>query len=242
MPAGVFKRDDNAANTSSVSAFSLGVFEVTQGQYKKVMGNNPSKFQGDDNRPVLGLNCYDCLVFCNRLSKLQGLTPVYSVKGSTDTETWGTPPEKEDQEWNAAVCNWEANGFRLPTNDEWLWAVMGAQDARNKSFPGSDGANSILDYAWTEENAAKTTHPAGSKKPNELGFFDMSGNAPEWLWDYRTKIPDVAHQDYRGSESGQFRSTRGGDYMNASKWALITGEASASSPEYRTGGLRLVKP
>ena len=103
---------------------------------------------------------------------------------------YGSIPTASDADWNAATADWDADGYRLPTEMEWMWAAMGAdQDAQpgamqdgvnvsgyDKDFAGDDGSNSIDDYAWYDDNSSSTTHPVGTKLPNELGLHDMSGN------------------------------------------------------------------
>ena len=132
--------------------------EVTQKLYKKVMGTNPSKFKGD-NLPVENVNWYDAVEFCNALSQKMGLTPVYSINGNDVTQ------------------NTSADGFRLPTVEEWQYAARGGQ---NYTYAGS---NNIEDVAWYSSNSESKTHPVAQKKPNGYGLYDMSGNVREWCWD-----------------------------------------------------------
>jgi formylglycine-generating enzyme required for sulfatase activity len=80
-----------------------------------------------DRRPVECVSFYEALVFCNRLSMLSNLTPVYSIGGSTNPKDWGIIPDDNDETWNAVVCDWNANGYRLPTLAEWYIASRAGQ-------------------------------------------------------------------------------------------------------------------
>jgi len=231
VPAGIFQRDENTANTSSVSAFYMSEKEITREQFEKVMGYDPSDTQYSLGKqdPVQMVNWYHALIFCNKLSMLEGLTPVYTINGSTDPAQWESVPlMKEDfhlptnntATWDAVTVNWNANGYRLPTEMEWMWAAMGADKDNpgkvnatgyNKKFAGSNGNNNIGDYAWYDKNSNNTTHPVGTKQPNELGLYDMSGNVWEWCWDWWTKnYPSGSTTNYKGAASGDDRVERGG--------------------------------
>jgi hypothetical protein len=120
----------------TVGSFLMGKYVVTQEQYLAVMGSNPSYFNGQPGpgeyweirdtpmgeaqgkRPVEKVSWYDAIVFCNKLSIKEGLTPVYSISGSTNPNTWGTVPEDINSIWNAVTWNHSANGYRLPTEAE----------------------------------------------------------------------------------------------------------------------------
>ena len=80
----------------------------------------------------------------------------------------------------------------------------------DKDFAGDDGSNSIDDYAWYSGNSSSTTHPVGTKLPNELGLYDMSGNVQEQTWDWKSDYPPGDLTDYRGTTSGAGRVVRGG--------------------------------
>ena len=138
-----------------VSSFFIAETEVTQELYQAVMGNNPSEFTGNDQRPVETVSWEDAIVFCNTLSGFLGLTPVYQ---ETDNEV---------------TMDETANGIRLPFESEWKRAARGGQNFR---YAGSDNLD---DVGWYRGNSGDTTHPVGQKQANGYGLFDLFGNVWE---------------------------------------------------------------
>lgn len=145
--------------------YSVMKTEVTQKLYKTIMRTNPSEFKGNYN-PVEKVSWYDAVEFCNALSEYLGYEPVYTRDGSSVT-------------WNE-----NANGFRLPTVEEWQYAAKGGE---NYKYSGSDNLDSV---GWYADNSGYGTHPVAQKKSNHYGLYDMSGNVCEWCWDsysYRSR-------------------------------------------------------
>ena len=147
--------------------YSMLKTEVTQEFYEFIMGENPSFFGGEKNLPVERVSWYGAVVFCNKLSEKKGLEPVYSVDGETDVSKW-------KDKFSYIAWNKKANGYRLPTVEEWQYAARGGQKFE---YSGSDNLDEV---GWYKENSGVKTHPVAQKKPNGYGVYDMSGNVREW--------------------------------------------------------------
>ena len=176
--------------------YEIQTTEVPQWLYTYVMGENPSYFKGD-NLPVEQVSWFDAIYFCNLLSEKKGYSPVYSVKGITDVKKWNYIPHKGNKIIGEIKSNFQRNGFRLPTFDEWEYAAQG----KNKwEFSESDII--LNDTDWIEKNSNKKTHPIASKKSNDSGLYDIKGNVAEWCW------------DNRWSDYSKYKTITGGSWLS----------------------------
>ena len=165
--------------------YYLGAFEVTQAQYSKLMGANPSKFQGDAignidsaNHPVDQVSWQDAVEFCKRLSEL--------------------PEERA-----------AGREYRLPTEAEWEYACR----AGSRAPFGFGGMELADDYGWFSSNCKGTSQPVGKKEPNAWGLYDMHGNVMEWCSDWGGDYPEGAVSDPTGPKEGYSRMIRGGAWL-----------------------------
>ena len=177
--------DDETQHEVTISKdYYLGVHEVTQAQYEKVTGANPSYFQGDEikgsssNHPVEQVSWEDAVEFCKKLSDL--------------------PEEKA-----------AGRVYRLPTEAQWEYACRAGSKT---AYSFGESSKSLGDYAWFNENSNDQTHPVGEKKANAWGLCDMHGNVFEWCGDWFNEYPKGAVSDPTGPKGGSGRMHRGGSW------------------------------
>ena len=179
---------EKPAHQVTLSSYSIGQTEVTQALWLAVMGSNPSRFTGNLQRPVEQVSWDDCQTFITKLNQMTG------------------------------------KNFRLPTEAEWEYAARGGNRSKGYKYAGS---NNIGDVAWFWRNSGDSyltgrewdadknnnrTHPVGSKSPNELGLYDMSGNVWEWCQDWYGSYSSEAQTNPTGPASGSRRMMRGGSW------------------------------
>ena len=216
--------DESPTHQVTLSSFAIGQTEVTQELWVAVMGSNPSWFNGTGNpnhgsshsddfginllRPVECVSWNDCQVFISRLNQITG------------------------------------KNFRLPTEAEWEFAARGGNLSQGYKYAGS---NNIDDVAWYGSNndeynptgiGGNGPQTVGTKKTNELGLHDMSGNVWEWCQDNYYIYNEEAQSNPVGSVSGSEHMTRGGSWLHKDRYCRVSNRAKSSSYSERMG-LRL---
>ena len=235
VEGGTFQRENQ---TVRVSGFSMGRYPVTQKEWTALMGSNPSNFKGD-NRPVECVSWYDAVEYCNRLSEKEGLTPAYTI--NKNRRDWNSRSDRDNVQWTVTL-NRNASGYRLPTEAEWEYAARGGNGS-----PGNyeySGSNNVDEVAWYNENSGGSTQEVGTKKPNSLGLYDISGNVWEWCWDWYGDYVSGSQTDPLGAASGVGRVLRGGSWIHYGQFARSACRDVIDNPSNRSYmiGFRLVRP
>lgn len=226
-PSGERQRNsDERQHSVSVSEFYADAYEVTQKDYERIMGENPSVFKGE-NLPVENVSYFDAIEYCNRLSELEGLEKCYAVSG-------------KDVSWNRS-----ANGYRLLTEAEWEYACRAGTNTifstgnwnnpRDMNYQGS--------YPYLiEENYVRRTNPnvqtgqvrgrpvaVDSFSPNSFGLYNMHGNVAEWVFDFYGEYDSSDSENPAGAKTGIYRVNRGGSFNDFGKH-LRSAYRSATNP------------
>ncbi len=258
--------DDSELAGKSVKTFYIGRTEVTWLEWKKVRSwasengydiGNVGAGSGDDH-PVRDVNWYDCVKWCNARSEMNGLTPVYMVKG----EVYRSREFGSDGSISVTQLA-EASGYRLPGEAEWEWAARGGIKSRGYKYSGSDNMNEVGWYCANSKGAEVDlgkellnnlsefmdlmtstkkaeilgggTWPVCCKNKNEIGIYDMSGNVREWCWDA-----------YDNGEMQLWNWIRGGSWIEKAVECANTSRVSSRTPPNNRGyeynfGLRIAR-
>jgi formylglycine-generating enzyme required for sulfatase activity len=204
IPAGSFemgsrhgREEEKPVHQVWIDSFLMDRHEVTQAEYKK-LGQieafpNPSHFKGAD-LPVEQVTWPQAARFCNARSRYEGLQPSYNE------DTGG--------------CDFEASGYRLPTEAEWEYACRAGTDT---DYSCGGEARKLGDFGWFADNSARKTHPVGQKKPNPWGLFDIHGNVAEWCQDIYDKgyYKACPEKNPRGPSEGNEYVLRGGSWKSS---------------------------
>lgn len=202
VPGGTFS---NGTSNVTVSSFVIDIYELTQASFESVMGSNPAIGYGTGpDYPVYKVSWFTAIEYCNRRSIQEGLMPCYSYSD------YGTIPSNWPSGWNTnnsnhtnVNCDWSSTGYRLLTEMEWMFAARGGNLSQGYTYSGS---NNVYEVAWTGGGS----HIVGTKLPNELGLYDMSGNVAEWVWDIFGPYASEDQINPTGPSTGLYRSFRGG--------------------------------
>ncbi|MBN1422190.1 MAG: formylglycine-generating enzyme family protein [Planctomycetes bacterium] len=179
---------DEDPHEVSVGAFLIDRCEVTQAEYERLMGKNPSRWTRPEN-PVEQIRWTDAVRYANARSREEGLAPAY------DEKTW--------------ACDFAADGYRLPTEAEWECACRAGTET---IYSFGDRPAPLKEHAWFKNNQTRSPQAAATRAANPWGLYDMYGNVWEWCndfyeEDYYKRSP---REDPRGPETGQTRVVRGG--------------------------------
>jgi formylglycine-generating enzyme required for sulfatase activity len=176
------------------------------------------------NHPAVHVSWHDAVAYCNWRSEQDVLEKVYTISGSNVT------------------ANWDANGYRLPTEAEWEYAARSR--GKNEKWAGTSNESGLSSYAnvYGSSDGYQYTAPVGSFHSNNLGLYDMSGNVWEWCWDWKGAYPSSSQTNPNGSDSGSHRVYRGGSWRFHPA-DLRCANRSGYSPDYKSNviGFRLAR-
>jgi len=212
-------RNEQPAHTVTVQSFYMDTVEVTQADYKGLMGVNPAYFTSpmftdDSMLPVEMVSWFDAALYCNKRSKRGGLDTVYSYKSANFYGNWCT-------NLSGLAIDFSKSGCRLPTEAEWEYACRAGTSTDyfwGRNYPPITQEDTMaidVNAVWQNDFIgdsiqAITPQPIATKKPNAWGFYDMVGNVFEWCndWYDSTYYKSSGTSNPAGPDTGTFRVTR----------------------------------
>ena len=206
--------------------YFIGITEVTQGQWQKVMGSTPWKgnrrVKDSANSPAVDVSWEEAVLFCNRLSKREGFSPYYVTTTRADADERRVTLDVEFAQ--------KGTGYRLPTEAEWEYACRAGATTR---FTFGDDRKELDLYAWWGPNRdGEFAKDVGLKRPNRWGLYDMHGNVYEWCQDWEDDYEDSPVIDPTGPLEGIQRIYRGGCWYGSS-WNCQASDRDADVPTFR---------
>lgn len=201
--------DEKPAHYVYVSSFFISKYEVTNKEFCRFL-NKKGKIKDDKEQELYSLTCRGCKI---KRSK----DGFYVLKGFENHPVEGAT-------WYGAKAYCEWKGGRLPTEAEWEYAARGGKKSKNYIYSGSDNLDEVAVYS------SRTSAAVGSKKPNELGLFDMSGNVYEWCNDWYNKdfYSTSIYKGLVGPQVGELKVTKGGFWKGVPEWCRISNRAAGS--------------
>lgn len=214
--------DEKPIHTVTLTDFYISKHEITVAQYRKFCNATGHKFPGKPKKDW------------------------YNEHESVREWTWRDNHPIVNVTWYDAdeYCKWlsEETGenYSLPTEAQWEFAAKGGTKSNNYKYAGS---NNINEVAWYDETTyERGTRPVGQLKPNELGIYDMSGNAFEWCNDYYGKYTSKSKKNPTGAKKGEYKTVRGGGWYYVGEFCRVA-QRDCPKPTLRkfNYGFRVVK-
>jgi len=181
-------KDERQHEVNLTKGFWLGRYEVTQGEWETLMGNNPSNFKNAGKRaPVETVSWEKAMAFCRKLNKREGSA--------------GHLPHGYE--------------YSLPTEGQWEYACRAGTTG---PYHTGRGESALGRTGWWNRNSGSKTHSVGQKEANVWGLYDMHGNVWEWCYDRFGKYSTGRATDPAGPSTGSFRVLRGGCWGNYARF------------------------
>ena len=201
---------------------------------------------GRGKRPVMNVNWYDAVEYCNWLSVEAGFDPCYAIDKNREDPNNINP--SDDMKWTVR-CDFNKNGYRLPTEAEWEYAATGGVESKGHIYAGTSDMDSLHLYgnyepfSGDDKDGYKYTSPVRSYRPNELGLYDMGGNVWEWCWDWHSIFsPTEPIENPVGAKGGTYRGLRGGSWnFNAEYLEVSDRNRLYPDSRSRVSGFRLAR-
>ena len=210
---------ERPVHSVTVQGFKISTREITQEQYKAVMGVDPSKYSGFSDMPVEQVTWEQAAGFCNKLSEITGLELCYNLS------TW--------------ECDFSRGGYRLPTEAEWEYTCRAGVPGEYAAAGSQEGLSRV---AWYSGNSASTPHQVAILSANAAGLYDMQGNVWEWCNDRYGYYNCNSQADPRGPANGQFRTARGGSWASTAEDCRVAARRAFDPKQANyTVGFRIVR-
>ena len=218
--------DEKPVHRVTLTGYTISRYEITNAQYAVFLNKQDIARDGREGRTAL---IHIDNKFCRIKYKDGKFVP---HKGTADHPV-------VEVTWNGAqaFCQWA--GGRLPTEAEWEYAARGGHKSKTTRYSGSNQVDSV---AWYDRNSNGSTHRVGTKKPNELGIYDMSGNVWEWCFDWYDRYPSSRQRNPQGPKKGENVVVRGGSWLYYGSFCRVANRgSSAPSYAFNNYGFRLVR-
>ncbi|MBD5396834.1 formylglycine-generating enzyme family protein [bacterium] len=206
--------DSEPVRTIKLDSFYIGKYEVTQAQWKTVMGTNVKEQRDKVN-------------------------PEYGIYGEGDNYSMYYINWEEAQEFCKKLSEATGKKYVLPTEAQWEYAARGGNKSQHYKYAGSDNIDDVAWYGEDDDNG--TVHPIGGKNTNELGIYDMSGNVWEWCLDWYADYDENDTDNPQGPANGTYRIQRGGSWIDRAENCRVSSRLD-NSPDDRSyiAGFRVV--
>ena len=238
--------ETNNSNTFTVNGVSFEMVYVEGGTFDMGATSEQGSDAYDNEYPVHSVTLDGYYIGKFEVTQELWLAVMGSWPGTAPSNVWGVGANypayniswNDCQEFVSMLNSLTGRTFRLPTEAEWEYAARGGKKSSHYKYSGS---GNIYDVAWHRDNSGGKTHAVGTKSPNELGIYDMSGNVWEWCSDWYGDYSAGAQTNPQGPSSGSARVVRGGSWFHVARSCRVSHRYSYDpNTSFNDFGLRLV--